>query len=1099
MTKRPCALSSATLLVLTATARADVTSYTISKEGDTTRLTSVTVQRGGRAVIFDAERLIGVRLVHYSSTQGVHLIVPAGDPLPKPGTRHELLGPTLNAGIINPGGSDRRPSGAPKLSGPGATPGMAVRFERPVTNLRGDDVVLFEFQTDHRSPLGGDPVHVGPLTWREGLWWSTIREFDIRHDNPKAQPIGAFQGMRVSGPVRSADELQRGTLHANPVNMSFKALAVGIDLSDLGYREGEAVTGLFIQDAAPGGAAVDPVCIAGLPAPEPPNVLAKEPPAVVRRDPKLLEDFLKGPMSDVEEIVFAVRVPGSDHWYVNFGYYSAPVREYPPQRAPDGVKLPPAFKDGGRLCTYHLRRKALKVLIDDVKGAVRDPQVHYDGKKIVFSYRPGGEACYHLYEINADGTGLVQLTGGPHNDIEPTYLPDGGIMFCSDRCNRFVNCWWSHVATLYRCKADGSGIRMISTNIEHDNTPWVLPDGRVLYMRWEYVDRNQNVFHHLWTTNPDGTAQMVYFGNQRPGYAMLDAKPIPGSENVVVSFSPGHGRPEHAGYVTSVDPRLGPDDWAAVKRISRGSPSFRDPYAFSDDCFLVAINGEIRVMDRRGRTETVFALPAKDSRLYVHEPRPLRRREREPAIPSRVDPSQRTGRLVLTNIYEGRNMAGVKRGEVKELLVLEQLPKPVSFSGGMWPISIGGTFTLARILGTVPVEPDGSAYMEVPALRSLFFVALDEDGLSVKRMHSFLTVQPGETTGCVGCHEKRVIPPPSDVDRLMALDGAPATVRPIEGMPDVFDFPRDIQPILDRHCVSCHNPDRFEGRVDLCGDHTPLFSQGYWTVTQFGLAVDARNEPRGSFPPRSVGSSASPIMKMIGGSHHDAKLSRREHDMIRLWIESSAPYPGTYAALGSGMTPVAFPEETMARRCASCHERPPKGNRRIGKHRHYQFGPAGPPRPLVHTFMDLQRIRATMGYYKYGDGRTPQSLCNLTRPAKSLLLRAPLAKEAGGLGLCKTSVFADREDKDYQAILSAIRKASERLAHDRRFDMPGFRPNDYYLHQMQRYGILPKDLKATDPVDPYETDRAYWKSFWYRPPAGLRRSARTTVRSDTRL
>ncbi|MBC7337401.1 MAG: PD40 domain-containing protein, partial [Clostridia bacterium] len=178
-------------------------------------------------------------------------------------------------------------------------------------------------------------------------------------------------------------------------------------------------------------------------------------------------------------------------------------------------------------------------MLDDPRGGIRDPQVHYDGRKILFSYRKGGTHPFHLYEINVDGTGLRQLTDGSDDDIEPTYCPDGSIIFCSSRCRRFVNCWYTRVAVLYRCDADGKNIRPLSSNNDHDNTPWMLPDGRVLYMRWEYVDRSQVHFHHLWTMNPDGTFQTVFFGNMYGGVAMLDAKPIPNTNKVVVSWSPG--------------------------------------------------------------------------------------------------------------------------------------------------------------------------------------------------------------------------------------------------------------------------------------------------------------------------------------------------------------------------------------------------------------------------------------------------------------------------------------------------------------------------------------------------------------------------------
>jgi hypothetical protein len=794
--------------------------------------------------------------------------------------------------------------------------------------------------------------------------------------------------------------------------------------------------------------------------------------------PNLLAGFLEGPMAGVDEIVFAERITEFDHYYATFGFLSSTVPEYPPQCGIEGEQLPPRFGDGGRLVRYHLRTGHRTVLLEDPTGGIRDPQVHYDGQAILFSYRRGGQPYYHLYEIQADGSGLVQLTDGPYDDIEPTYLPDGGIMFGSSRCNRFVSCWRTPVAVLYRCDAAGNNIRPISTNAEHDNTPWVLPDGRVLFTRWEYVDRSQFDYHHLWTVSPDGTGQMVYYGNQWPGTAMLDAKPIPQTKLVVASFSPGHGVPGHMGHITIVDPSKGPDDPASARRISSGR-LYRDPFPFSEDCFLVADKQGIHVMDGQGQTELVYA-PPPGCPLECHEPRPLAPREREQIIPDRIDLAQATGRLFLGDIYHGRNMEGVDRGEIKTLLVMERLPKPISFSGGMWPITAGGSFQLASVLGTVPVAEDGSAHFEVPALRSLFFVALDENDRAVKRMHSFVSVQPGEVTGCVGCHEGRTTAPLFDTG-LASFFRPPDRIQPVAGIPDVFDFPRDIQPILDRNCVPCHNSEQMEGKVDLTGDHTPIFCQSYWTILQRGLISDGRNAA-GNRSPRSVGSSVSPLLDYLDGNHHEARLSDSERTMVRLWIESSAVYAGTYAALGSGMAPVEFPVATIEQRCASCHGTPAPERNRIGQGEWYfRFGAPGPHLPLVHEFTDLQMIRGRIGYYQFGNARPPQSLCNLSRPDKSLLLRAPLAPEAGGLGWCRTPVFADTSDPDYQIMRTAIATAAERLAEAKRFDMRGFRPNAYYLRQMQQYGILPADLDADEPLDFRAVERAYWHSFHYAP------------------
>ena len=649
------------------------------------------------------------------------------------------------------------------------------------------------------------------------------------------------------------------------------------------------------------------------------------------------------------------------------------------------------------------------------------------------------------------------------------------------------------MATLYACDADGSNIHPISSNIEHDNTPWPLPDGRVLYTRWEYVDRSRVGFHHLWTMNPDGTNQTVYYGNLHFGTLMIDAKPIPGTDDVVSIFSPGHGKREHDGAVVVLSAKKGPDDQPSARTIHE-EPIFRDPYPVDAERFLVASGAKIVLMDAQGAVRDVYRLPEElaNSGAECHEPRLLRTRPRERVIPPRVDRRASTGRLILQNVYEGRRMEGVEPGEIKRLLVLETLPKPINFSGKMPPMSYGGTYTLERVLGTVPVEEDGSAYMELPALRPLFFVALDAEGNSVQRMHSFLTVMPGETTSCVGCHEQRAESPrfTPRTSVLAAMSGPPHKIEPLEGIPEVFDFPRDIQPILDRHCVECHDYDRREGGVILTGDRGPIYSHSYFTLTALGYVSDGRDRQRTNLPPRSVGTSASPLMKMLDGAHYEVKLSAHEQDMIRYWIESAAAYPGTYAALGSGMiggfpysvletSDRKWPESIAAadaveRRCASCHDE---------------------SRPLPKYLSD--NLGFVLSNPDFSDVRVRNSrhlMFNLTRPEKSLILLAPLAREAGGYGLCRqkkgdgvpTPVFENADDPDYGKIFALCTAGKSHLERIKRFDMKGFRPNPAYVREMQRFGALPTTLDDLAPIDVYAVDEAYWRSFWHRSEAGIK-------------
>jgi mono/diheme cytochrome c family protein len=794
--------------------------------------------------------------------------------------------------------------------------------------------------------------------------------------------------------------------------------------------------------------------------------------AAERAQDQALPDALKN--NGVKEIVFALRKFHTDgHWYANIGYYAVDPNS----------KL---FQPFGQLCKLDTTTGKTTLLLDDPQGGVRDPAIDYDARKVLFSYRKGGTDCYNLYEINLDGSGLKQLTDGPRDDIEASYLPDGGIVFVSTRGNRWVNCWASQVATLHRCDADGKNIRQLSANLEHDNTPAVLPNGQLLYQRWEYVDRSQVDYHHLWTMNADGTGQMVYYGNQRPPGVYIDARPIPGSDDVLMINSPGHGGLEHAGHVALITNRYGPDEPTALRNVTAGG-NFRDPYPLDPNHYLVARDTRILCQNLKGRSVELYRVPEELAKqgVQANEPRPVLKRQREPVAASRVEPSRSNGTLLLANAYLGRNMGGVPAGSIKSLLVMECLPKPINFTGGMDPLTYGGSFTLERILGTVPVEEDGSANFEVPANRALFLIALDAQGHSVKRMQSFLTVMPGEVLSCVGCHENRTASPPP-VGLKLAFSRPASGIQPVADIPDVYDFPRDIQPILDRHCVSCHNPDKAAGGIALDGDRGPFYSHSYVALTVHHQFVDGRDLAKSNYPPYALGATPSPLMKKLDGAHHDVKLTALEQKKIRYWIESAAPYIGTYAGLGTGCiggyalneqrdnNDSAWPDskkaaEAITRRCATCHQ----GNTRL-------------PRTLSdETGVSFWRP-------EWNDPALPWSrhfLFNLTRPEKSMMLLGPLAKSAGGREVCKTilpdgkrgeavAVFKDSNDPDYQAILALAEAGRRKLDEVKRFDMPGFRPRPEYLREMKRFGILPAAFDpAKDPVDSYQLDRQYWASL----------------------
>jgi hypothetical protein len=380
----------------------------------------------------------------------------------------------------------------------------------------------------------------------------------------------------------------------------------------------------------------------------------------------------------------------------------------------------------------------------------------------------------------------------------------------------------------------------------------------------------------------------------------------------------------------------------------------------------------------------------------------------------------------------------------------------------------------------VPVEADGSAYFEVPAGRPVLFVALDADGMSVKRMQSFTNVMPGETLGCVGCHEQRMQSPVASAgpNTLIALKREPSRIKSFAGLPDVIDFRKHVQPILDGACVSCHNFQDREGRISLTEDIGYCWSMAYYTLLATNQVADGRNG-YGNQKPRTIGSSASELMRKIDGSHYDVTVTPGQWRTVWMWLESGAPYAGTYAALRNGedqrrdgATYSVFGTAGMNQRCRTCHR------------------PAGeaPPLPLTMSEKKRRKLVKELGTAPHerivqkDDFRfSAHVLLNLSRPKLSPLLLGPLPKAAGGWGTCP-SQFTGKDDIAYKTLLAAIEKQKKRLDDVPRFGTPEFKPNKQYVREMKRFGVLPAKFDLSrDPIDVFETDQRYWKQFWCRP------------------
>jgi hypothetical protein len=756
-------------------------------------------------------------------------------------------------------------------------------------------------------------------------------------------------------------------------------------------------------------------------------------PAPLTSTPGLREQMLAelGPQTVLFVERPLARTFADTHWYAN----------HPAPRPP---KI--SFRVTTRLCRLDLAIGKQQVVLESPDGWIRDPAVHYDGRTILFSYAPAeakhpGE--YGLFRIQADGSGLKRLTGddGPHSDIEPCWLPDDRILFCSSRVKRIVPCGGMSVPILHRANADGSDVRCLSANVETENTPAVLPDGRVLFMRWEYVDRGETAYHHLWSMNPDGTAVAAYFGNQFVGGVYLDAQPVPGTGEVVYVDAPGHGTTgDHYGTIRLLAASPDPDDWSAQRRLGekgkhpKEQPWGCDPVPLAKDWFLFAQDDGLWLMHRDGRTECVHRLDAnaqdriqplpgkpfgkQRARMGLHEPRLLRPRPREPVVRDRVDWSTTTGRLFLADAALGRNMTGVRPGEIRSVLVLEIPPKPGG-AGSEHTVALDGYTTgrtmrfLKRVVGEFPVEADGSAYVEVPARRALQLIALDAQGRSVKRMNSFLSVMPGETLSCFGCHERRT--ETRGCGNPTASHRPPSKLAPIPGVPEFIDYPRDIQPVLDRHCVECHSAERMLGKLDLSGEHGGFRSFSYLSLTQekympwiwfpFGRKTNLSD-----LPPRSYGSGAWAALPYFDGranDHEKIRLDPKELRLVQVWADLPAQFRSSYW-LGSPQSGTTMNNRwrgtAIESRCAACHLKP----KAPGREEHLDFP------NFLSPYLDRWALTR---------------LANLCRPEKSVAVRAPLTKEVGGLGWCKDnsgkSVFADRTDPGYHEVLSLVAKEAK--------------------------------------------------------------------------
>jgi hypothetical protein len=588
-------------------------------------------------------------------------------------------------------------------------------------------------------------------------------------------------------------------------------------------------------------------------------------------------------------------------------------------------------------------------------GSFWRPDLSYDGTRVLFCFKPHNEKSFHLYEIGVDGTGLVQLTHGPYDDLDPIYLPDNEhLMFSTTRGRTYVRCMPpTNAFVLARSDRDGKNIYLISRNNEPDYLPSVLNDGRVVYTRWEYTDKPLWRAQSLWTVHPDGTHVANLWGNQSVWPDLLkDARSIPGSQRVMFTGSAHHNW--FSGAVGIIDPEQGfnfPDGLTKVTaelpwpecgngpadpiespryHASGQYAAYYSPYPLSERDFLVSANRNGKFvlywMDVDGNRELIY-----EAAHHILHAMPIRARRRPAVISDRVawpkrgdESSPERGVIYTSNVYEG--LPSEVMGKAKFLQILAIDPKTYTNWNHRPYISTGPVVSIVqsdgvkRVIGTVPIEVDGSTSFYAPAGKALHFQLLDEEYRALMTMRSFTGVMPGEHRGCVGCHASHSRAPEHYASTPIAFLHPPHTITPPPWGEDTVSYLRYVQPILDQYCGECHQGDGGakaildltlrpgylmfnEPYVTLTGK--PTWGQPYkqpdpvppgWGIADMLMveAYDQRDPAAYQTPPPMTHLSyRSRLIELASsGKHHNVRVDPTSLRKLMAWVDTMCPYFG---------------------------------------------------------------------------------------------------------------------------------------------------------------------------------------------------------------
>ena len=571
-------------------------------------------------------------------------------------------------------------------------------------------------------------------------------------------------------------------------------------------------------------------------------------------------------------------------------------------------------------------------------GGFLSPEPSYDASSIVFSWTEGERtkykwterSTYHLFKVNPDGSHLQQLTDGGWNDLHPTWLPNGRVCFISERRGGYGRCHGRPVPTytLHTMNPDGSDITCISYHETNEWHPGVNHEGMIVYTRWDYVDRGFNQAHHPWITMPDGRDARAIQGNfatsqgDRP-HMEMNVRAIPGSRKYVATAAGHHG--QAYGSLVILDPAVADDD--KMGPLKRFTPEIRFPeseggrhvyataWPLSEEFHLCVYDPAADV--RRGTTNRfgIYLVDAFGNKVLIYRdpmisclsPIPLRPRPVPPIIAHATavgkagvptppkDQLPQTAQVGVVNVYDG-TLPWPEGTTIKALRIIQVLPKTTPHADNP-RVGYGHQKNARAVLGTVPVERDGSAWFEVPVGIPVYFQALDEQGRAVQSMRSDTYVHPGEVLTCQGCHDPR--PRRNSLGRVaLAMTRPPSAIQPDVDGSNPFSYPRLVQPVLDRNCVPCHEKNKDKKAPDLTrGDlktNANRWYASYRNLEKYAFYFDDAVFTTPRTIPGKFGAKASKLYQMLVKGHHDLKLSAEDLHRIALWLECNSDFFGAY-------------------------------------------------------------------------------------------------------------------------------------------------------------------------------------------------------------